>query len=54
MREYNGYIKAKAIGSEDLIAMIRETGLLEFGIEKEAVADKWERVIRFANIQVEQ
>lgn len=45
MREYNGYIKAKAIGSEDLIAMIRETGLLEFGIEKEAIADKWERVI---------
>ena len=45
MREYNGYIKAKGIGSEDLIAMIRETGLLEFGVEKEPVADKWDRVI---------
>ena len=44
MREYNGYIKAKGIGTEDLIPLIRESGLLEFGLEKEPVADKWDRV----------
>ena len=44
MREYNGYIKAKGIGKDKLIAAVSEAGLLEFGIEREPVAEKWNRV----------
>ena len=45
MADRKGFANAKALGAQAIIDKVRAAGLLEYGIEREPVAYKWDRVI---------